>query len=108
MPKLLNSPQPHSRRMRGKPIAAASVTNVRTPPLISSAAGAPNAPAMPPTPRWPTGATPMLSTHEPMALPRCSLVTLDCISILYKVSTADAQAFIKVKMIKKIHREDAQ
>ena len=56
-----------NRRILGRPTASARLIPASTAPFNKSAPWAPRAEARPPTP---TGATPMLSTHDPMALPR--------------------------------------
>ena len=78
-----------NRQILGRPTAAARLIPAGTAPFNKSSPWAPRAEARPPTP---TGATPMLSTHDPMALPRCSSGTLDFISVFYSVSTDMAQA----------------
>ena len=46
----------------------------------------------------PTGATPMLRVHAPMARPRSCSATFSCINVMYNVSTHIAQAVARVSI----------
>ena len=64
-------------------------------PLTRNAIETPYFPATDPIPTCPTGPVPMLNTHDPIAEPRCSLGTFNCINVLKITSTAIAQPLIK-------------